>query len=74
MPVTPTLPQFTTSEIGVSGGGSYPLHTEAAIMATVPTSPQPEISVINGQASYFFPAVADYFTKRHDDVLKRSAH
>nr|MDN1592856.1 peptidase [Escherichia coli] len=26
--------QFTTSEIGVSGGGSYPLHTEAAIMAT----------------------------------------
>ncbi|HCK5944721.1 TPA: ash family protein [Salmonella enterica] len=28
--------QFTTSEIGVSGGGSYPLHTEAAIMATVP--------------------------------------
>ncbi|HAJ6745905.1 ash family protein [Escherichia coli] len=28
--------QFTTSEIGVSGGGSYPLHTEAAIIATVP--------------------------------------
>ncbi|HCP3459024.1 TPA: ash family protein [Escherichia coli] len=28
--------QFTTSEIGVSGGGSYPLHTEDAIMATVP--------------------------------------
>lgn len=28
--------QFTTSEIGVSGGGSYPLHTETAIMATVP--------------------------------------
>lgn len=28
--------QFATSEIGVSGGGSYPLHTEAAIMATVP--------------------------------------
>lgn len=28
--------QFTTSEIGFSGGGSYPLHTEAAIMATVP--------------------------------------
>ena len=28
--------QFTTSEIGVSGGGSYPLHKEAAIMATVP--------------------------------------
>ncbi len=27
--------QFTTSEIGVSGGGSYPLHTEAAIMATI---------------------------------------
>ncbi|MCF3696696.1 ash family protein, partial [Salmonella enterica subsp. enterica serovar Weltevreden] len=26
--------QFTTSDLGVSGGGSEPLHTEAAIMAT----------------------------------------
>lgn len=42
--------QFTTSEIGVSGGGSYPLHTEAAIMATVPTSPYLKIEVVNGQA------------------------
>ncbi|HHX9830544.1 TPA: Rha family transcriptional regulator, partial [Salmonella enterica subsp. enterica serovar Weltevreden] len=63
--------QFTTSEIGVSGGGSYPLHTEAAIMATVPTLAQPEISVINGQAVTSSLAVADYFTKRHDDVLKK---
>ncbi|WP_172943711.1 ash family protein, partial [Escherichia coli] len=30
--------QFTTHEFRSSGGGSYPLHTEAAIMATVPTS------------------------------------
>ncbi|WP_249534134.1 ash family protein, partial [Escherichia coli] len=29
--------QFTTSEIGVSGGGSFSLLKEAAIMATVPT-------------------------------------
>ena len=28
--------QSATSELGTSGGGSYPLHTEAAIMATVP--------------------------------------
>ncbi|HFJ0960380.1 TPA: Rha family transcriptional regulator [Salmonella enterica] len=63
--------QFTTSEIGVSGGGSYPLHTEAAIMATVPTLAQPEISVINGQVVTSSLALADYFTKRHDDVLKK---
>ncbi|EKK2182932.1 Rha family transcriptional regulator [Salmonella enterica] len=63
--------QFTTSEIGVSGGGSYPLHTEAAIMATIPTLAQPEIRIINGQAVTSSLAVADYFTKRHDDVLKK---
>ncbi|EPB0513021.1 Rha family transcriptional regulator [Salmonella enterica subsp. enterica] len=40
-------------------------------MATVPTLAQPEISVINGQAVTSSLAVADYFTKRHDDVLKK---
>ncbi|EFN0720354.1 peptidase [Escherichia coli] len=63
--------QFTTSEIGVSGGGSYPLHTEAAIMATVPALTRPEITIANGQAVTSSLAIADYFSKRHDDVLKR---
>ncbi|MCX0188925.1 host cell division inhibitor Icd-like protein [Escherichia coli] len=34
--------QFTTSEIGVSGGGSFSLSTEAAIMATTLTPSHPE--------------------------------
>ncbi|HIA5802243.1 TPA: Rha family transcriptional regulator [Escherichia coli] len=63
--------QFTTSEIGVSGGGSYPLHTEAAIMATFPTLSQPEIAIVDGQAVTSSLAVADFFSKRHDDVLKK---
>ncbi|WP_373415761.1 ash family protein, partial [Escherichia coli] len=42
--------QFTTSEIGVSGGGSFSLSTEAAIMATIPALTQPEITIDNGQA------------------------
>ncbi|WP_311439862.1 Rha family transcriptional regulator [Escherichia coli] len=63
--------QFTTSEIGVSGGGSYPLHTEAAIMATIPTLTQPEIAIVDGQAVTSSLAVANFFSKRHDDVLKK---
>ncbi|MCQ7718809.1 Rha family transcriptional regulator [Salmonella sp. NW1258] len=63
--------QFTTSEIGVSGGGGFLPHTEAAIMATVPTLAQPEIRIINGQAVTSSLAVADYFIKRHADVIRK---
>ncbi|EFK6613054.1 TPA: peptidase [Escherichia coli] len=63
--------QFTTSEIGVSGGGSYPLHTEAAIMATFPTPSHPDITIINGRVVTTSLAVANYFTKRHERVLDR---
>lgn len=63
--------QFTTSEIGVSGGGGFLPHTEAAIMATVPTLTQPEIRIINGQAVTSSLAVADYFIKRHADVIRK---
>nr|WP_240766089.1 ash family protein [Escherichia coli] len=43
--------QFTTSEIGTSGGGSYPLHTEAVIMTTIPTQSHPflKIETVNGK-------------------------
>ena len=63
--------QFTTSEIGVSGGGSISPIKEAAIMATIPTLARPEITIANGQAVTSSLAIADYFSKRHDDVLKR---
>lgn len=63
--------QFTTSEIGVSGGGVFSLSTEAAIMATIPALTQPEIAIINGKVVTSSLAVACYFSKRHDDVLKK---
>ncbi|HBD5695313.1 TPA: Rha family transcriptional regulator [Escherichia coli] len=63
--------QFTTSEIGVSGGGSISPIKEAAIMATVPALSQPEIAIVDGQAVTSSLAVADFFSKRHDDVLKK---
>ncbi|ENJ1461253.1 ash family protein [Escherichia coli] len=63
--------QFTTSEIGVSGGGSYPLHTEAAIMATDPTSPYLKIEVVNGKAVIFFLHVACHFKRMHQNIVDK---
>ncbi|TLI63234.1 peptidase [Escherichia sp. E1130] len=63
--------RLTTHERCNSGGELLKLTIEAAIMATVPTIAQPEIAVINGQAVTSSLAVADYFTKRHDDILKK---
>ncbi len=63
--------QFTTSEIGVSGGGSYPLHTEAAIMATDPTSPYLKIEVVNGKAVIFSLHVACHFKRMHQNIVDK---
>ncbi|EHC4987139.1 peptidase [Escherichia coli] len=63
--------QFTTSEIGVSGGEGNSLLSETAIMATIPTLTQPEIAIVDGQAVTSSLAVANFFSKRHDDVLKK---
>ncbi|WP_241955996.1 Rha family phage regulatory protein [Escherichia sp. MOD1-EC5110] len=63
--------QFTTSEIGVSGGEGNSLLSEAVIMATIPTLTQPEIAIVDGQAVTSSLAVANFFSKRHDDVLKK---
>ncbi len=63
--------QFTTSEIGVSGGEGNSLLSEAAIMATIPTLTQPDITIINGRVVTTSLAVANYFTKRHERVLDR---
>ncbi|ENA6191380.1 Rha family transcriptional regulator [Salmonella enterica subsp. enterica] len=53
------------------GGELVILSHEAAIMATIPALAHPEITIISGQAVTSSLAVADYFTKRHDDVLKK---
>ncbi|MEP9011487.1 Rha family phage regulatory protein [Enterobacter kobei] len=63
--------RLTTPEIGVSDGEVYNSSSEAAIMATIPAIAQPEITVVNGLAVTSSLAIADYFTKRHDDVLKK---
>ncbi|EFJ6339235.1 Rha family transcriptional regulator [Escherichia coli] len=63
--------QSATSEFRSSGGGSFPQSTEAAIMATIPTLTQPEIAIVDGQAVTSSLAVANFFSKRHDDVLKK---
>ncbi|HEA8504786.1 TPA: Rha family transcriptional regulator [Escherichia coli] len=63
--------QSATSEIETSGGGTVPLLQEAAIMATIPTLTQPEIAIVDGQAVTSSLAVANFFSKRHDDVLKK---
>ncbi|WXV63784.1 Rha family transcriptional regulator [Salmonella enterica subsp. enterica serovar 4,[5],12:i:-] len=64
--------RLTTYKVVESLGGEFiEFNIEAAIMATVPTLAQPEISVINGQAVTSSLAVADYFTKRHADVIRK---
>ncbi|EHA0572182.1 TPA: Rha family transcriptional regulator [Salmonella enterica subsp. enterica serovar Reading] len=64
--------RLTTNQTVRSLGGELSkLTIEAAIMATVPTLAQPEISVINGQAVTSSLAVADYFIKRHADVIRK---
>ncbi|MGB6188921.1 MAG: Rha family transcriptional regulator [Aeromonas molluscorum] len=52
--------------------GSDNLSTlEAAIMATVPTPVTPEIRLVNGQAVTTSLALANYFNKRHDNVIAK---
>lgn len=71
--VTGFSPLYVSPPIAVRslGGELVKVTKEAAIMATILTLTQPEITVVNGQAVTSSLAVADYFTKRHDDVLKR---
>lgn len=63
--------RLTTYERGNSGGELLKLTIEVATMATALTQTQPEIAVINGQAVTSSLAIADFFIKRHDDVLKK---
>ncbi len=64
--------RLTTSVIGVPCGEfSKKLTTGAVTMTTLPTLSQPEIAIVDGQAVTSSLAVADFFSKRHDDVLKK---
>ncbi|EHM2893948.1 ash family protein [Escherichia coli] len=63
--------QFTTSEIGVSGGEGNSLLSEAAIMATVPTSPYLKIEVVNGKAVIFSLHVACHFKRMHQNIVDK---
>ncbi|KAA5961037.1 MULTISPECIES: Rha family phage regulatory protein [Pantoea] len=61
----------TTNHGFASVGGSNNHSTEAAIMATIPAIAQPKITVTNGQAVTTSFAIAEYFHKRHADVLRK---
>ncbi|EEY6724467.1 TPA: peptidase [Escherichia coli] len=64
--------RLTTSVIGVPCGEfSKKLTTGAVTMTTLPTLSQPEIAIVDGQAVTSSLAVANFFSKRHDDVLKK---
>ncbi|HCB8847574.1 TPA: ash family protein [Escherichia coli] len=63
--------QFTTSEIGVSGGEGNSLLSEAAIMATDPTSPYLKIEVVNGKAVIFSLHVACHFKRMHQNIVDK---
>ncbi|HHY7281737.1 TPA: Rha family transcriptional regulator [Escherichia coli] len=64
--------RLTTNKVVESLGGELlKITKEAAIMATIPTLTQPEIAIVDGQAVTSSLAVADFFSKRHDDVLKK---
>lgn len=67
--VTPV--RLTTHKRDNFGGGLFKFPTEAAIMATIPAISTPEVCIISGQVVTSSQAIADYFTKRHDDVLTK---
>ncbi|EIT3582491.1 Rha family transcriptional regulator, partial [Escherichia coli] len=64
--------RLTTNKVVESLGGELlKITKEAAIMATIPTLTQPEIAIVDGQVVTSSLAVANFFSKRHDDVLKK---
>nr|WP_281705824.1 Rha family phage regulatory protein [Aeromonas taiwanensis] len=61
----------TTMRLRPLCGSDNQLHTEAAIMATVPTPLTPVVRVIDGQAVTTSLALADFFNKQHKNVLAK---
>ncbi|EFG8225391.1 transcriptional regulator, partial [Escherichia coli] len=64
--------RLTTHEIATSGGELIKFIAEAAIMAT--TLSHPCVTVENGRAVTTSVAVAEFFHKRHDNVLRAIAN
>nr|WP_199268532.1 ash family protein [Escherichia coli] len=63
--------QSATSEICTSGGGSYPLHTEAVTMTTTTTHPFLKIETVNGKTVIFSLHVACHFRRMHQNIVDR---
>ena len=60
----------TLSRLASLGGSELPT-MEAATMATVPTTLAPDVRCVDGHAVTSSLAVAEFFGKRHDDVLRK---
>ncbi|HFP4394061.1 ash family protein [Escherichia coli] len=64
--------RLTTFKVVESLGGEYfKLTEEAAIMATVPTSPYLKIEVVNGKAVIFSLHVACHFKRMHQNIVDK---
>ncbi|EGV2900955.1 transcriptional regulator [Salmonella enterica] len=63
--------RLTTHEIATSRGELINLSYEDAIMATALILSHPQVTIENGRAVTTLQAIAEYFRKRHDDVLKK---
>ncbi|EAA7255154.1 transcriptional regulator [Salmonella enterica subsp. enterica serovar Newport] len=66
--------RLTTHEICTSGGELLKLTIEAAIMATIPALSHPDVTIKNGRAVTTSVAIAEFFGKRHDNVLRAIAN
>lgn len=53
------------------GGELIKFTNEAAIMATIPTLSQPDVTIENGRAVTTSVAIAEFFGKRHDNVIQK---
>ncbi|HDC2224909.1 TPA: ash family protein, partial [Salmonella enterica] len=53
------------------GGELLILNQEAAIMATIPTLSQPDVTIENGRAVTTSVAIAEFFHKRHHHVVQK---
>ncbi|MDQ9304566.1 Rha family transcriptional regulator [Escherichia marmotae] len=63
--------RLTTHEIATSGGELTKFIMEAAIMATIPTLSQPDVTIENGRAVTTSVAVAEFFRKLHKNVIQK---
>ncbi len=63
--------RLTTHEICTSGGELMKFIMEAAIMATIPTLSHPDVTIENGRAVTTSVAIAEFFGKRHDNVIQK---